>query len=69
MTIAKITNGFSGADITEICQRAAKCAVKEAIQMDIHFNNLEDPGHPEYDPNFNRENAEDPVPEITKKHV
>merc|ERR1719261_1528276 len=29
--IAKMTNGFSGADITEICNRAAKVAVREAI--------------------------------------
>lgn len=24
--LVKYTNGFSGADITEICQRACKCA-------------------------------------------
>merc|ERR1712072_405349 len=29
--LAKFTNGFSGADITEICQRAAKYAIRESI--------------------------------------
>merc|ERR1712139_67283 len=33
--MAKMTNGFSGADLTEICQRAAKCAVREAIFKEI----------------------------------
>ena len=29
--LAKVTEGFSGADVSEICQRAAKNAVREAI--------------------------------------
>merc|ERR1719329_1513714 len=29
------TKGFSGADITEICQRAAKNAIRESIEKDI----------------------------------
>merc|ERR1712022_52980 len=33
--LAKITNGFSGADITEICNRAAKVAVREAISKEV----------------------------------
>lgn len=33
--LAMATEGFSGADITEICQRAAKNAVREAIAMEI----------------------------------
>ena len=33
--LAKFTNGFSGADITEICQRACKYAIRESIQRDI----------------------------------
>lgn len=66
--IANITNGFSGADITEICQRAAKMAVKEAIAKEIEVNNLEDPEHPNYDPNFIRDENYDPVPEIDTRH-
>lgn len=33
--LAKITHGFSGADLTEICQRACKLAIREAIEMEI----------------------------------
>lgn len=35
MYMAKISNGFSGADLTEICQRACKLAIREAIEADI----------------------------------
>ncbi|GKV04203.1 hypothetical protein SLEP1_g16397 [Rubroshorea leprosula] len=34
-SLAKITEGFSGADITEICQRACKYAIREDIEKDI----------------------------------
>jgi transitional endoplasmic reticulum ATPase len=27
--VSKLTEGFSGADLTEICQRAAKAAVRD----------------------------------------
>merc|ERR1711881_565176 len=48
--LAKITNGFSGADITEICNRAAKVAVRESIAREVEMRNREDPDHPDYDP-------------------
>jgi SpoVK/Ycf46/Vps4 family AAA+-type ATPase len=32
--LAKVTEGFSGADVTEICQRACKIAIREAIAKD-----------------------------------
>ena len=32
-TLAQYTQGFSGADITEICQRACKYAIREHIEM------------------------------------
>merc|ERR1711990_367127 len=35
--LAKATNGFSGADITEICQRACKFAIRESIYRDIEM--------------------------------
>eukprot|EP00287_Rhodomonas_sp_CCMP768_P007785 CAMPEP_0196728148 /NCGR_PEP_ID=MMETSP1091-20130531/8914_1 /TAXON_ID=302021 /ORGANISM="Rhodomonas sp., Strain CCMP768" /LENGTH=337 /DNA_ID=CAMNT_0042070857 /DNA_START=1206 /DNA_END=2219 /DNA_ORIENTATION=+ len=35
--LARATNGFSGADITEICQRACKFAIRESISKDIDF--------------------------------
>lgn len=33
--LAKTTHGFSGADLTEICQRACKLAIREAIEQEI----------------------------------
>ncbi|KAG0484395.1 hypothetical protein HPP92_008474 [Vanilla planifolia] len=33
--LAKYTQGFSGADITEICQRACKYAIRENIEKDL----------------------------------
>ena len=33
--LAKMTKGFSGADLTEICQRACKLAIRESIEADI----------------------------------
>jgi transitional endoplasmic reticulum ATPase len=35
MKLAQNTEGFSGADITEICQRAAKNAIRQDIAVDI----------------------------------
>merc|ERR1711990_324000 len=33
--MAKVTKGFSGADLTEICQRAVKLAIRENIEAEI----------------------------------
>ena len=33
--LAKSTQGFSGADLTEICQRACKLAIRESIEKEI----------------------------------
>merc|ERR1712000_574737 len=33
--MAKMTKGFSGADLTEICQRACKLAIRENIECEI----------------------------------
>lgn len=33
--LAEVTQGFSGADISEICQRAAKNAIRESIQFEL----------------------------------
>eukprot|EP00047_Mylnosiga_fluctuans_P001518 m.220706 g.220706 ORF g.220706 m.220706 type:complete len:805 (+) comp10438_c0_seq1:924-3338(+) len=62
--LARATHGFSGADITEICQRACKLAIRENISRDIEQE---------------RERAQnpeaavtamdvDPVPEIRRDH-
>lgn len=50
--MASRLDGFSGADISEICQRAAKFAIRE----DIEFH-IKNPG-----------SKDDPVPSLTAKH-
>merc|ERR1719375_1118886 len=35
--LARTLHGFSGADITEICQRAAKMAIRESIEKEIEM--------------------------------
>ncbi|KPM10270.1 transitional endoplasmic reticulum ATPase TER94-like protein [Sarcoptes scabiei] len=59
--IAKITHGFSGADLTEICQRACKLAIREAIEMEIKR------GKDKKDESMDVE-EQDPVPEIRRDH-
>jgi len=41
LKLAKGTEGFSGADITEICQRAAKNAIREDIAVDVYRAKLD----------------------------
>lgn len=64
-TLVKFTNGFSGADITEICQRACKYAIRECIEKDIEREARlnEDNGGDAMD-----EDEQDEVPYITKAH-
>jgi transitional endoplasmic reticulum ATPase len=40
MGIAKITHGYSGADLAEICQLAAKYAIREVINLNSFFYSL-----------------------------
>ncbi len=54
--LAKNTRGFSGADLTEICQRAAKLAIRESIDADIKRAREAKDGEE------NMEVEEDPVP-------
>lgn len=35
--LGTLTDGFSGADIMEVCQRAAKAAVRDAIEAEARF--------------------------------
>jgi len=35
MYIAKVTHGYSGADLTEVCQRAVKLAIRQSIEAEI----------------------------------
>ncbi|RWW26235.1 hypothetical protein GW17_00009392 [Ensete ventricosum] len=64
MALAKHTQGFSGADITEICQRACKYAIRENIEKDIERERRkrENPEAMEED------DADDEVAEIKAVH-
>jgi SpoVK/Ycf46/Vps4 family AAA+-type ATPase len=35
-----LTQDFSGADITELCQRSAKAAIRDSIQADEDYKRL-----------------------------
>ena len=59
--MANLTDGFSGADLTEICQRAVKSAIRDSIQADAKIQAMK-----ELNPNY--QVTADPVPEITRKH-
>ncbi|KAJ3008707.1 AAA ATPase cdc48 [Thoreauomyces humboldtii] len=69
--MAKNANGFSGADLTEICQRACKLAIRESIEQDIKKERARkeaaaaagDGAEP-----MDEDDEVDPVPEITKAH-
>jgi len=56
------TEGFSGADITEICQRATQLAIREAIEKEAEAVATQGVDQME------TAEVEDPVPEITRKH-
>ena len=57
--------GFSGADLTEICQRAAKLAIRESIEKEIEAEKEKAAADPDA---MDTEERPDPVPEITKAH-
>jgi transitional endoplasmic reticulum ATPase len=63
------THGFSGADLTEICQRAAKLAIRESIDADIKKTRekREKEEAAGDDAQMEAEEEEDdPVPQITR---
>merc|ERR1711881_208055 len=66
--LAEKTNGFSGADLTEICSRAARFAVKDAIASEEAERQKMDPEHPNYIEGYETPEDFDPVPEITNAH-
>lgn len=61
--LARVTQGFSGADITEICQRSCKYAIRESIERDIERER-----RASENPDLMEEDVSDPVPAITKAH-
>lgn len=61
--LVKYTQGFSGADITEICQRACKYAIRESIEKDIDRERRS-----KENPDMMDADEEDPVPCLTRAH-
>ena len=62
--LAQQCEGFSGADMTELCQRATKAAIREAIAAEDDRKKLmKDAGDDE-----NMMEMDDPVPVITRTH-
>lgn len=61
--LAKYTQGFSGADITEICQRACKYAIRENIEKDIEREKRRSEN-----PEAMEEDVDDEVSEIKAAH-
>ncbi|GLT56825.1 hypothetical protein SLA2020_298410 [Shorea laevis] len=61
--LARYTQGFSGADITEICQRACKYAIREDIEKDIEKEKRRSEN-----PEAMDEGVEDEVAEIKAAH-
>merc|ERR1712054_425022 len=60
-TLAEKCEGFSGADMTELCQRATKAAIRESIAAEEDRKKLMTGDDADME-------MEDPVPVITRKH-
>ncbi|RVE39905.1 hypothetical protein evm_015445 [Chilo suppressalis] len=60
-----VTQGFSGADLTEICQRACKLAIRQAIEADLQRERTRASQPPAAVMDMDEE---DPVPEISRAH-
>lgn len=65
--LAKSTVGFSGADLTEICQRACKLAIRESIEKEIRHEKERQERRTKGEELMDEESF-DPVPEITRAH-
>jgi len=68
--LAKVTHGFSGADLTEICQRACKLAIRQCIDIEIRREKERAQNAVAADGTEIKMEVEDddPVPFITKAH-
>ncbi|CAD6191510.1 unnamed protein product [Caenorhabditis auriculariae] len=65
--LAKNTVGFSGADLTEICQRACKLAIRESIEREIRLEKERQERNAKGE-ELMEDDLVDPVPEITRAH-
>lgn len=64
-SMATACEGMSGADITEVCQRAARNAVRDSVDAELNRTERLSQG---LDDRSNGDKKSDPVPFITKKH-
>lgn len=58
------THGFSGADLTEICQRACKLAIRESIEKEI----IREKARQRNPESMDTDDTVDPVPFIARTH-
>jgi transitional endoplasmic reticulum ATPase len=65
--MATQTDRFTGADLTEICQRAAKLAIRESIQRHVEQQRIREEAE-RSGLTMDDEEDEEPVPEILPKH-
>jgi len=62
--LAEQTDKFSGADITELCQRSAKAAIRDSIQAEEEYKRMNaDKGD-----DIDMSEMVDTVPTIMRKH-
>lgn len=68
--LARNTHGFSGADLTEICQRACKLAIRESIESEVERIKARqaEAGEDVDIMDEEEEDEEDTVPYITRAH-
>jgi transitional endoplasmic reticulum ATPase len=66
--LSKTTHGFSGADLTEICQRACKLAIRECIEKEIDHEKERQQRAARGEELMEEEEEYDPVPEIRRDH-
>merc|ERR1712151_501059 len=62
---AELTQDFTGADITELCQRAAKAAIRDSIAAEEERRRL---AGDDADANMDADEVADPVPVIGRRH-
>merc|ERR1711907_659475 len=66
--VARETDKFSGADLTEICQRAAKLGIREAIQRDMERDMIRKEAEANGQVTEDDMEEDDAVPELLPRH-
>jgi transitional endoplasmic reticulum ATPase len=68
--LSKNTVGFSGADLTEICQRACKLAIRESIEAKLRLEKERQQRLARGEEELMDDGGgnDEPVPELQRKH-